>query len=516
MIYVLTLLNLLRRINKEKLIIHNNEKKTIPYNMVNPIFRSLPLQDNTLYVGFVSELDNLCCENSNAGFILIPDVPLKENVAIAGEFVLWDELIPFELLFNNIQAEFRRKIDLASNMSSIFSALIKGNSLKELIDIGTKILGNPIIVTNSAYKILAMSDIDVDDPFWQFVKTHGYCSQKSINKYKHEGIAKKVCESEAPILLTKGMENEKQIISKRLSVENKIIGYIGVHGINKKFTTSDLDTINILSDIISIEMKNDLYEEGLTHTAHEDILIDLLNNEIPTTSILKNRLKGANWSLKKYFCLIKIPLSESDHSIWLFDYFYTKLINRAILSKVAKYHNSLVILMNYDTQTEYDKELNNIIDILKNNSIKGGISSVFTKLDLAYLNIYYYHASKAYEIGKITNKSSTSIYRYEDIALFHLFSKIQNKDDLKMFCHPAYSELLKYDKLNGTEYCNSLYEYILCANNVSAAAKKLFIHRNTMSYRVNKISEITGLDLTNGRDIYKLYMAIRINEWLNL
>jgi DNA-binding PucR family transcriptional regulator len=160
------------------------------------------------------------------------------------------------------------------------------------------------------------------------------------------------------------------------------------------------------------------------------------------------------------------------------------------------------------------QEINNVIDILEKNKLKGGISSIFTELE--NLNYYYHQSSKAYEIGKLTNDNSVHLYYYEDISLFHLFSKIQNKNDLKIFCHPAYIKLQKYDKLNGTEYCKSLYEYILCANNISASAEKLFIHRNTMSYRISKISKITGLDLTSGKNIYKLYMSIRIDEWLKL
>lgn len=195
------------------------------------------------------------------------------------------------------------------------------------------------------------------------------------------------------------------------------------------------------------------------------------------------------------------------------DYLYIKLIKNTTISKVAKFHNSLVIVINFDTEAEYDLEINTIVDILKDNKIKGGITSVFPNSELEHLNAYYQQASKAYEIGKLINKTSTYLYYYEDIAIFHLLSKLQNKNDLRMFCHPSYSKLLEYDKLNGTEYCKSLYEYILCANSVSAAADKLFIHRNTMSYRINKISEITGLNLTNGKNIYKLYLSMKISEW---
>lgn len=513
---MLTLKKLLKRINKEDLKIFSDKKKTISYNMVNPIFKPFSPQDNTLYIGLVSELDNIYFQNSNVGFILIPDIPLKEDINIVCELVLWDEFVQFETLFNTVQMEFRKEIDLASNISSIISTLVNGNSLNELVEIGSELLGNPIIVINSSYKVMAMSDVDIDDQHWRYAKTHGYCNQKSINTYKFEGITRKVIESEAPILLTDGIAKNTHIILKKLVIENKIIGYIGVHIVNNEFVRNNLDTINLLADIISVEMKNKIYEEGFTNKAYESIIIDLLNNEIPIESVLKNRLKAANWSLKENFSLIKIPLSKSDHSIWFFDYFCSELTKRTTFCKFIKYHDSLVVLNNYDTQDEYKQEIDNIAYILKSNNIQGGVSSIFNKSELENLKFFYKQASKAHEIGKLISKDSKHIYFYEDIALFHFFSKIKNKNELRMFCHPAYTKLLAYDKLNGTEYCNTLYEYILCANNVSASAEKLFIHRNTMSYRLNKISEITDLDLTNGKNIYKLYMSIKINKWLNL
>lgn len=511
---MLTLEQLLKRINKDNLRISSDNKNSISYNMVNPILKSCLLQDKTLYIGLVSELDNIYSQNSNVGFILIPDIPLKKDINISGELVIWDKIIPFETLFNTVQMEFHKEIDLTSNISSIFSVLHTGNSLNKLIEIWSKTLGNSIIITNSLYKVLAMSDIDIDEPALKFAKIHGYCSQESINKYKE--LTKKVVNSKNPIFLTCGIAENVHLIIKKLTIKNKIIGYIGVYKVNNKFSRSDIDALNVFSDIVSVEMKNNIYEEGFTNKAYESIIIDLLNNEIPIASILQNRLKTANWSLKKYFCLMKIPLSKSDQSIYFFDYFYTKLLKNTTLSKFAKYHNSLVVIINYDRQDEYQEEIHNITYILECNKIESGVSSVFTESELESLYIFYDQATKAHEIGKLIYKDYKYIFFYEDIALFHFFSKIKNKNELRMFCHPAYNKLLEYDKLNGTEYCKTIYEYILCANNVSASAEKLFIHRNTMSYRINKISEITGLDLTNGKNIYKLYMAIKINKWLNL
>ena len=57
------------------------------------------------------------------------------------------------------------------------------------------------------------------------------------------------------------------------------------------------------------------------------------------------------------------------------------------------------------------------------------------------------------------------------------------------------------------------------ANNLQAslAAKALFIHRNTLEYRMKRISEITGLNLDSFDDRILLYIALQLdNEGLSI
>ena len=46
----------------------------------------------------------------------------------------------------------------------------------------------------------------------------------------------------------------------------------------------------------------------------------------------------------------------------------------------------------------------------------------------------------------------------------------------------------------------------------SLTAKALFIHRNTLEYRLNRISELTGLDLSSFDDRLLLYVALQLDE----
>ncbi len=57
--------------------------------------------------------------------------------------------------------------------------------------------------------------------------------------------------------------------------------------------------------------------------------------------------------------------------------------------------------------------------------------------------------------------------------------------------------LLLEDERNHTELYHTLKTYLLCENNVTAAAKRLHIHRNTLVYRLKQIKECIDVDMND-------------------
>ena len=72
--------------------------------------------------------------------------------------------------------------------------------------------------------------------------------------------------------------------------------------------------------------------------------------------------------------------------------------------------------------------------------------------------------------------------------------------------------LKKEDYAKGTDFYNTLKEYLLHGNNVSMTSKKLFIHRNTMIYRLGKINEILGVDINAPAVSQRLMLSMILQE----
>ncbi|MBN3192392.1 CdaR family transcriptional regulator [Pectobacterium brasiliense] len=100
-------------------------------------------------------------------------------------------------------------------------------------------------------------------------------------------------------------------------------------------------------------------------------------------------------------------------------------------------------------------------------------------------------------------------YYYQDLMLPVLLDSLRGGWQANELVRP----LSKLKAMDG----NALLRRTLGAwfrNNVQpgATAKALFIHRNTLEYRLNRISELTGLDLGNFDDRLLLYVALQLDE----
>ncbi len=80
--------------------------------------------------------------------------------------------------------------------------------------------------------------------------------------------------------------------------------------------------------------------------------------------------------------------------------------------------------------------------------------------------------------------------------------------------HKELELLEREDQEKGTDFYRSLKEYLLAENNVNLAAKNLFIHRNTMVYRLAKIQRLLDLDINNCEIARRLMLSILLRTFI--
>lgn len=156
--------------------------------------------------------------------------------------------------------------------------------------------------------------------------------------------------------------------------------------------------------------------------------------------------------------------------------------------------------------------LNHIETRLPGLIVNIGLGELFSDLHEAKQSLE--QAEQALKYGQLMNEKRR-IYCYSDLGVYKLIFNVKNNFVLQSFYRETLGKMLDYDKLHGASLNQSLTVYLQENGNILQASKKLFIHVNTLKYRLRKIEEITGKDLDNVHDRFALYIATLIAKYVN-
>ena len=123
----------------------------------------------------------------------------------------------------------------------------------------------------------------------------------------------------------------------------------------------------------------------------------------------------------------------------------------------------------------------------------------------------YKEAQTAIDVGKVFD-TEKSIINYENLGLGRLIYQLPTT-----LCEIFLSEVFKKNSIDSLDQetlftINKFFENNL---NVSETSRKLFVHRNTLVYRLEKIKKITGLDLREFDHAIVFKVALMVKKYLD-
>jgi purine catabolism regulator len=142
---------------------------------------------------------------------------------------------------------------------------------------------------------------------------------------------------------------------------------------------------------------------------------------------------------------------------------------------------------------------------LKGPSISAGIGRSYS--DLSALQQSYREAEHALHIGAaVTGISSTSAF--DDMGAYRLLFHLRDQPELETFCDESIGALDRYDAEHGTDLVQTLDRYLEMQGNLSQTARDLHLHRNGLLYRLGRIEQIAGCDLSEPSQRLSLQLAL--------
>lgn len=86
------------------------------------------------------------------------------------------------------------------------------------------------------------------------------------------------------------------------------------------------------------------------------------------------------------------------------------------------------------------------------------------------------------------------VFWYEEMGIYNLFSELADKKVMQEFIDSTLGVIIEYDRNNNSKLLETLKAYLWNNNSLIHASEQLYTHRNTVKYRVQRISQLTGRD----------------------
>ena len=98
---------------------------------------------------------------------------------------------------------------------------------------------------------------------------------------------------------------------------------------------------------------------------------------------------------------------------------------------------------------------------------------------------------------------------YKDLGSFQLLLSLQDDEALKLFCDSVLGPIENSEGHYGGELMRSLEAFIEENGQWERAARRLYCHRHTLRYRIRRVEELTGRNLSTARDRIEFWLALR-------
>ena len=277
------------------------------------------------------------------------------------------------------------------------------------------------------------------------------------------------------------------------------------------FVEGEDDTAERLADILSISLSTikNLYDEKYDKNSFIKNII--LDNILPSDIYIKGKELRFNTEEVRVVFLIKF-LSRTE--VLPFN-----MVQQIFPDKNKDYvisisEQDIVVVKEIKGGTdirEIEKLARSIADTLGTEFYAKVAIGIGTAVDnIKDLARSYKEAQTAIEVGKVFDTEKTVI-SYENLGIGRLIYQLPTT-----LCETFLQEVFKYGSLESLDHETLMTIQCFFENNlnVSETSRKLFVHRNTLVYRLEKIRKLTGLDLREFDNAITLKVALMVKRYL--
>jgi len=118
-------------------------------------------------------------------------------------------------------------------------------------------------------------------------------------------------------------------------------------------------------------------------------------------------------------------------------------------------------------------------------------------------------ANEALQMGQHLNPEG-GVTHFNDLGIYRYLYKIARMDDLPDIYQTQIESIASYDQRKGADLLTTLETYLECAGNLTRTSERLFVHRNTLIQRLERLQSLCTVELQERSNWLTLQVAIKV------
>lgn len=470
---------------------------------------------NYIYIGEQEDVAGLLNSNPDLNDI---------TIFVSGSFPDFDKILDRNLNLIVVSLDL---FDLYNHLNSVLlkyhawtDSFLRDScewrDIPHLINLASSVLQAPVFLLNSENKVIYSSTT--------------YCSDSSfIGELQRRGrlddgttqlISKKIPLNAVGGHFNLRGEPDYNYFLNRITYKDKIIANLLVE-CNRKNCSIDVPYLTSkVADCIRnlvLKEKTDMFS---INSEFYNILHEVIELDNTDDNYIRTRLNSLKHPLKTFFRIICVEFSKDENYDIPYSYITSQLGQLFPEDNITTYGNSIVIMLTYKERSfQPDIDYEKFDALLERYNAYAGISN--GTRNLSKLRTMYLLAKSTARIGKILHRVKRQrIYNYEEFSMYHIidlcterFKDIYKHDDIIYLTHPAVIALTRHDCKHNNNLRDVLFYYLINGRNIKKTSEVMYMHRNTIKNKLNKIIEIVGHDLSDGRLQLRLLFSCMVMRY---
>lgn len=398
--------------------------------------------------------------------------------------------------------------------SDIINMCLKGDSPRAILSSIAERTGDMLAAIDSTGKIFARSkNFYVKYPVWMKSIEQGYCVDVLISHIADIRKQNKFSLSTVPFTLF-CKHTQMFINCNRVTTGKYLLGYIFVINTTGNFIRIYQKIIpHIANRMRETCMRADSGERhgDFIQAQKSNIFADVLAGASGEET--KRRFANANIILPSNMRVVMLKPMFFRYENFFVDELKPRLEKMFEQAVVTQYQNCMYAIIPVNAHGKIEAEpFAQLRELSRHKHIQIGISNSFT--DIGEIGQHIVQCRLAISFAKRIS-TDEKIFFFFDYMFYVLFDQVE---DNGLFAHlrlPALDILSAYDNEKGTELYETLKIYTGTCFNKIKTAELMYLHRNTIKYRIQQIEALCNIDLADTALIFPLQFSFIMDAYLN-